>query len=79
MVNADESLVTFPSLYEMPTVTSAPSALATETADSLSPHGEYPRRTDVPSARAAAIMALCAKLLDDGMVTGIPPTKFLSP
>ena len=40
MVNADPSLATLPEAYERPTVTSAPIALATATADSLSPQGE---------------------------------------
>ena len=40
MVNADPSLATLPEAYESPTVTSAPRALATAMADSLSPQGE---------------------------------------
>ena len=49
------------------TDTSAPRLRATCSAASLSPHGVYPFRCDVPSANAAAIMALCAKLLDTGI------------
>ena len=67
MVNADVSLRTLPSLYVSPTVTSAPSERATEMAASLSPHGEYPFNVVVPSANAAAIIARCAKLFDDGI------------
>ena len=73
IVNVELSLTTFPSLYASPTVTSAPRALATEMADSLSPHGEYPFNVVVPSANAAAIIALWAKLLDAGIWISIPP------
>ena len=53
--------------------TSAPRALATARADSLSPHGEYPESLEVPSASAAAIMALWAKLLEEGIANGSRP------
>ena len=73
IVNVELSLTTFPSLYASPTVTSAPRALATEMADSLSPHGEYPFNVVVPSANAAAIIARWAKLLDEGIWISAAP------
>ena len=45
----------------------APSVRAASRAASLSAQGEYPRRWLLPSARAAAMIARCAKLLDAGI------------
>ena len=47
--------------------TFAPIASATAIADSLSPQGSYPERWEVPSAIAAAIIALWAKLFEQGI------------
>ena len=60
-------------------VTRAPSARATEIALSLSPQAEYPLRRDTPLASAAATIALCAKLFEDGMGRPEASTKWKLP